>query len=339
MSAAPDYAERLGAWAVAHHGPQARVENVASLGGHSAVTIGFDLVRGTQLLERLVLKLPPPGARAKANFDFLRQVPLFKVLEKHGALAPVARWWTDDPRWFGQPGLIMSRLAGASLPDIFDAQGPQVSPESGKLFLPAMTALLRIHSIDGLAELAGWSTPRLLAEEIDHWVTVLRKSTNTAWVARGEQLRAMLHASAPQECALGIVHGDFYSNNWLFDGDHLTGVVDWESTTLGPVLLDLGWVCMMYDAQSWGPLRRARMGWHPGPQTLLEAYRQGTKLDLSGIGWYRALAGYRLACNTAYYYELHRSGKRVNPAWDVLGESFPFMLERGFEMLERALAS
>lgn len=334
MNYAETYGRQLQAWAAAHRGPDIAVGNVRSLGGHSAVTVGFDLIADGVVAERLVLKVPPPGARAKANFDFLRQVPLFDALAKHGALAPAARWWSEDGRWFGQPCLIMSRLRGTALPDIF---GPKaVYPdrsESEGLFRQAIDALARVHAIDVAADLTAWSSPRPLGQEVDHWLPVLRKSSNRGWVHQGERLHAALSGSMPTSFATGLVHGDFYSNNWLFDDGTLTGIVDWESTTVGAILLDLGWVCMMYDAASWGPMRHANMGWHPGPDCLLAAYASLSATDLSELSWFRALAGYRLACNTAYYYELHQTGRRPNPAWDVLGESFPFMLSRAFELL------
>ena len=49
-------------------------------------------------------------------------------------------------------------------------------------------------------------------------------------------------------------------------------------------------------------------------------------LDLSALDWYRALAAYRLACITAYYFERHRTGKRRNPAWEVLGDAYPHLM-------------
>jgi hypothetical protein len=97
--------------------------------------------------------------------------------------------------------------------------------------------------------------------------------------------------------------------------------------------LDLGWVSMMYDVESWGPMRRRTMDWHPGPDFFIERYGSQSPLDLADVGWYRALAGYRLACITAYYFERHRSGKIDNPAWEVLGESVPFMFNRACALL------
>ncbi len=325
---------QLQTWVAGHYGPEAVLSGVASLGGHSGVTIGFDVRQGDQPEERLVLKVPPRGVRPKDNFDVLRQVPLFGVLGDHGVAAPAIRWSSDDVRWFGQPYIVMTRLPGKSLADIFDQHAPRVPDACGQLFFEAMQALIHIHSIDGMRTLHGWSTPRSLGMEIDHWVGVLRKSTNQAWIREGMELHTLLHTHAPRQWVTGIVHGDFYSNNWLFDEGKLTGVVDWESTTLGPILLDLGWVSMMYDVEAWGPMRRDRMGWHPGPDELIAAYAKSSRIDLSDINWYRALAGYRLACNTAYYFEMHQSGKRHNPAWDVLGESFPFMLARARALLK-----
>jgi aminoglycoside phosphotransferase (APT) family kinase protein len=81
------------------------------------------------------------------------------------------------------------------------------------------------------------------------------------------------------------------------------------------------------------------MGWHPGPDAFIAQYAKKTGTDLTDIGWYRALAGYRLACITAYYLERHRSGKRHNPIWEVFGESFPWLLDRAAALLdERATA-
>lgn len=323
---------QLASWVAAHYGTGATLEGVVSLGGHSGVTIGFDVVHPGLADEQLVLKVPPLGVRAKDNFDVLRQVPLLRVLGEHGVAAPAIRWSSDDVSWFGQPYIVMTRLPGRPLADIFDRDAARVPDSCGALFFEAMESLMLIHSIDG-GSLRGWSAPRTPVMEIDHWVDVLKKSTNVEWIREGMDLHALLHAAAPRHWVTGIVHGDFYSNNWLFDNGRLTGVVDWESTTIGPTLLDLGWVSMMYDAEGWGPLRRKGMGWHPGPDALIAAYAQRSSDDLSGINWYRALAGYRLACNTAYYFEMHKSGKRHNPAWDVLGESFPFMLARARALL------
>lgn len=327
-------AERLTSWSRATYGAAATLHDVRPLGGHSAVTVGFEVHRPGAPAERLVLKAPPPGVSRKNNFDVLRQVPVLQLLAAEGIPAPRAVHWSDDEAAFGSPYLMMSRLPGAAPPDLFGPAAGQGVSGVEALFEQPMRALARLHAIPARDGLPGWRTVRGPAAEIEHWVQVVAKSSDTGWIALAERVRGLLHATMPDEPPIGIVHGDFYSNNWVFDGPVLSGIVDWEGASIGPSLLDLGWVAMMYDRESWGPLRRRSMDWHPGPDFFIEAYRRLSPLDLGAIDWYRALAGYRLSCITAYYFERHRTGKVHNPAWDVLGESGPFMLRRATELLE-----
>jgi len=327
MTALEEIHERLRAWALAQFGAGARVEDSRSLGGHSQVTIGFALHVPGRDIEQLVLKVPPPGVTAQNNFDVLRQVPVLDALAAHGVAAPVARYWSRDTAAFGSPFLMMSRLRGSSPGDVFTDDAGRGIVDRDRQFGDAVRMLVRIHSVADEAFPDG-AVARNAAEEIDHWVKVVGKSSNEAWVAQAMRVRALLHAGTPADVPMGLVHGDYYTNNWVFDGPELSGIVDWEGATIGPVLIDLGWLCMMYDPASWGPLRRQRMGWQPEPEQLIAWYRAASPLDLTNIDWYRALAAYRLACITAYYYERHRSGKRHNPAWDVLGEAFPSLLKQ-----------
>lgn len=324
---ADDIHERLQAWALAQFGAGARAEGMKSLGGHSQVTIGFALQAPGRDPEQLVLKMPPPGVTAQNNFDVLRQVPVLQALVAHGVAAPEARYWSRDTAAFGAPFLMMSRLRGSSPGDVFTADAGRGIVDRDRQFGDAVRMLVRIHSVGDEAFPDG-AVARNVAEEIDHWVKVVHKSSDQAWIAQAMRVRDLLHAGVPPEVPMGLVHGDYYTNNWVFDGPTLSGVVDWEGASIGPVLIDLGWLCMMYDPASWGPLRRRHMGWQPEPAQFIDWYRAASPLDLTHIDWYRALAAYRLACITAYYYERHRTGKRPNPAWDVLGEAFPYLLEQ-----------
>ena len=320
-----DLADRLLAWARTSRGAQARVSAVRALGGHSQITVGFTLHAPGQPDEALVLKMPPAGVSARNNFDVLRQVPLLRMLTRHGIPAPQPRYWSDDTAPFGGPFLMMSRLRGASPGDIFGEHAGAGVVDAAAQFREAARVLARLHAIDP-AEVGTACATRGVAEEIDHWVQVVRRSSNPAWVALAMRVREALHRRQPARVPIGLVHGDYYSNNWVFDGITMSGVVDWEGATLGPSLLDIGWLAVMYEPESWGPLRRPRMDWHPGPRQLVDWYAEASGADLSSIDWYCALAAYRLACITAWYFERHRSGKRRNPAWEVLGEAFEPLL-------------
>ncbi|MGR8950708.1 MAG: phosphotransferase family protein [Gammaproteobacteria bacterium] len=329
--------ERIGIWAKATFGEHVHIDQPKSLGGHSGVTIGFGVYDGATLLDSLVLKMPPAGVARKNNFDVLRQVPLLQALEQHSIKAPRIKWWSDDEQTFGGPYLIMSRLRGSSPPDLFRPEAMQGVENAMSLFEQATDVLVDIHSLDVDEALPDWHVERAIPEEIAHWVKIFHKSNDPQWLELGLAVRDLLEASRPKTVRRGIVHGDYYSNNWVFDGAELSGVVDWEGTSIGPSLLDLGWLYMMYDPASWGPSRRQTMHWQPDPEVLVERYvvrsRWPREEILSDLPWYRALASYRLAAITAYYYEEHRSGRRPNDTWEMFAEAFPFLLSQASNLL------
>lgn len=47
-------------------------------------------------------------------------------------------------------------------------------------------------------------------------------------------------ATRPQDGRLGLVHGDLWYGNTLWDGDRLTAVLDWDCAGVGPAGIDLG---------------------------------------------------------------------------------------------------
>jgi aminoglycoside phosphotransferase (APT) family kinase protein len=321
--------ERLARWARAHVGGDAGVTGVRELPGHSGISFAFDL-GADATVDRLVIRIPPAGVRRSGITDVLRQVPLLQLMEREAVPVPSVRWWGDDERWFGVPYLIVDLVPGATLGDVFAAT-PDVE-DAEPLFRQAVEALAGIHAADWRAALRDWDAPRALAGEVERYAPLLAKSPERDWIARGEGLARRLAESVPPEPAPGVVHNDFYSNNWMFDSGRLTGVLDWEGTFVGAPLLDLGWVCMMYDPPSWSPAHRERIRWSPPVDFIAGAYEAAAGTEPSGLDWYRAFAGYRLSSLTAYYLDLHRRGRRPDAIWENLAESVPVMLERAAEL-------
>lgn len=333
-----DLGARLARWVEAHYGAGAAVASVVRLPGHAGTTVAFDvtLAGETSPPERLVVRLPPAGVRRRGTTDVLRQVPVLRAMERQGVPVPRVRWWGDDERWFGVPYLVVEFVAGATLGgDLFVLdEGPNPDgPAAAEAFGHAVDALAVIHRVDWEQELPGWDRPLPLADEIDRWVPIFEKALDPAWAERGHELREALHASAPPEPEPGVVHADYYSNNWLFSEGRLAAVLDWEATFVGPRLLDLGWLCMMYDPESWAPLHRTRMAWSPPPDFFATRYEAASGAGADHLAWYRALAGYRLAALTAHYHRLHRLGRRPDPVWEVFAESTPYMMRRASQLI------
>jgi aminoglycoside phosphotransferase (APT) family kinase protein len=326
----------LARWAVAHYGADARVDRVAPMPGHAGISFGFDVATDLSS-ERLVVRVAPPGVRRAGPADVLRQVPVLRAAKLSGVPVPNVRWWGDDERWFGSPYFIVERLSGGSL----NCWGPlpDGTPGVRSIFEQAIVALAAVHRIDWRKRLPNWSTPRSLEAEIRAWQPILHKGRNDDWTTCGTELHDLLLRTRPGEPEPTVVHGDFYSNNWVCDEQRLLGVVDWEIAAVGPPLLDVGWLMMMYDPAAWGPSRRSWMTWGPSPAGIAEVYEAAAGRPQANLAWYQALACWRLAAITAMNVYLHRSGKRPDPTWDIIGEAFEPMVQRGHELLLSSAAA
>jgi aminoglycoside phosphotransferase (APT) family kinase protein len=314
--------ELLQRWALAHYGPSAVVEGVYAMPGHAGISFGFDVTHSSSR-DALVVRVPPAGVRRSGNTDVLRQVPLLRAAAAGGVPVAAVRWFSDDERWFGVPYLMVNRLPGGSL----DCWSPISVDESDvrSVFAAAAAALAAIHEL-GPAALAGWGSPRSLREEVAFWEPVLAKGSNEAWQAQALALRDRLLASMPPEPEPALVHGDFYSNNWVSSGPELLAVVVWEIAFLGPPMLDVAWLCMLYDPEGWRGARRQWMGWAPPVDEIVTAYERASGRAVEHLGWYRGLAAWRMAAITAMNHRLHVEGRRADPTWDLIAESFESMV-------------
>lgn len=326
---------RLERWAHAHCGPAARVRDVRRMPGNSGISYGF-VIDHAGSADSLVVRLPPAGVVRRGNTDVMRQVPLLRALHRVGIPVPPVRWADSDESWFGVPYYMVDFLRGEST-RLFDTGLAEQTDGSGlkPVFVEAMAVLAAIHQVDWRRELDGWAAPRDLRTEISSWTPSLRKANDAAWIRRGLEVHDHLLETMPERTPVGIVHGDFYSNNWLFADGRLTAVLDWEIASIGPIGLDLGWICMMYDTRSWGPDRHRWQSWSPTPEFLVDAYQSAGGTAVADLSWFRALAGFRLSCITALSLRLHRTGRRPDAAWEVLADSAQYMLDRADELLSR----
>jgi len=326
----------LAAWARNAFGDEAGVGEVVRFPGHGGITFSFGVTRGGRLLDRLVIKVPPVGVAQKDNADVLRQVPILQLMAARGVRVPKVRAWgrTEDGP-FPVPFIIVDHVRGGTLGDIFDGQMTVSGDEARRLHDQGIAELAAIHATPwDVPELEGWSSIRPLEQEVEHWVPILRKGRDPEWIDHGLRVRERLLATVPAERQTGIVHGDFYPNNWLFHEGELSAVLDWENAIVGPQLVDIGWLCMMWDPKSWGPKRRPWIDPALDPEWILARYEHHAGRQVPQAGWYRALAGYRLACLTSYYLRLHRIGRRVDPVWEVFGDGFHHMLDQAQALLD-----
>jgi aminoglycoside phosphotransferase (APT) family kinase protein len=306
------------------------VLGVRPMPGHSGLSFGFE-VRGAAGPARHVLRLPPAGVRHEGPSDVLRQATLLRALAPTAVPVTPVSWAGDDPRWFDRPYLVAEWLDGATV-GLEAAGGLPGGLDAETAAREAVAALRALHRLDAARLLPGWEAATPTADLL-RWDRFAERGADPALLALAPEVRARLLAAPPQGGGVGLRHGDFQWSNLLFHEGTLRAVLDWELASVGPVLHDLGWLCVFSDPGSW----EGEGMWSitVAPERLGDLYAADGG-DLDGLAWHRALAGYSFAVIAAFNLMLHRRGKRVDPHYELLAPSIPRLLERALEVLEGA---
>jgi aminoglycoside phosphotransferase (APT) family kinase protein len=331
----PTLQAQLERWAADRFGAGVTVAGLEAMPGHAGLSFGFRVLDPAGVcLDDLVMRMPPKGVRRRGNTDVLRQVPLLQALRAAGVPVAEVRHWSDDESWFEVPFFMVGRLPGETY--IVRKPDPRVAAWGlgpDEVFGQAVEALALVHTFDWRSKLASWEEPRDLVDEIHYWDPILAKAAEPDWVGMGERTRDLLLANVPADPQVGVFHGDFQTNNILYDAGGLVAVLDWEISGIGAQLLDLGWLIMMNDPLSWhhdGLIRDV-----PSFDGVVERYAaaSGRAVTLDDVAWYRALAGYRFGVITGLNVMLHRTGKRVDPEWEHIARSAPALFGRAADLL------
>jgi aminoglycoside phosphotransferase (APT) family kinase protein len=314
--------------------PEASAEGVAALPGHAGFSFRFTLhARGAS--EPLVLRLAPPGVRIYGTADVARQARLIQVLAQRGIPVPPVRWYGDEPNWFGRPYSVVELLPGATVAQL-DEGGALSAGLCAAVVEQAVDVLARLHALEPVAPARWLEEPLEPVRDVERWDRFVERSADPELVALAPALRRRLIERAPRRFRIGMFHGDFQWSNLLVHADALVAVLDWELAAVGPVLNDLGWLCLFSDPESWGEDHPA-LPPAPPPEEVEQAYRHAWGEALDGdVAWFRALAGYKFAAISGFNLMLHRRGKRPDPYWERLESSIPRLLARGLKVLDES---
>jgi aminoglycoside phosphotransferase (APT) family kinase protein len=106
--------------------------------------------------------------------------------------------------------------------------------------------LAAIHRIDP-APAAGAIPVRTFAQTVDHWHGVYH-AARLVEDPVVEEAYAWVRSRAPEPVAPCLVHGDYRIGNCLIDGGRVSGILDWELSSIGDPRFDLGYMALDYHA-------------------------------------------------------------------------------------------
>jgi aminoglycoside phosphotransferase (APT) family kinase protein len=187
----------------------------------------------------------------------------------------------------------------------------------GEALVRAAAALGAVdHNAVGLADLGkpeGWHE-----RQVERWRSQLDGYRSTpnydGALPYVEEIARWLSANLPNEKRIGIVHGDFQFANVMFSlhAPRISGVVDWELTSLGDPLLDLGWILTSWWEQGDPDGKRPLVQpWENflSRADLVRLYGSVSGRDMNDMPWFFALACYKLACLLEGTYARSKQGQ------------------------------
>lgn len=313
--------------------PAARISHPITLPGHAGQSYSFEAdwrAGGRPVHEKLVIRLAPAGVRIAGPADVARQARIMASISDSPVPVPPVRWFDDDPRWFGRPYFVVGFVEGDKLGEM------QVSRDEARpLVRSVIETLAALHAVEWQSRRSVWGEPFAVAEEIkrlDHLID--RPTLDPAAVARAPLLRERLRSSLPADSRVGCVHGDYQWSNCLLHRGRLVAVIDWELSQIGATLLDLGWICLFSDPDSWADAVLVPKQL-PSPDEIVSIYARSARFPVSmtEVRWFQAFSAYRFGVITVFNLMLHRRGKRHDPVWEEIGRSAPRLFERGLELL------
>ena len=281
--------------------------------GHSNLTYLITDAAGREI----VLRRPPFGSKVKSAHDMGREFRILSRLAGAFPLAPRPLANSDDSGVLGAPFYVMERLRGT----VFRGATPPVAltPEKKRAIDEALIdTLAGLHAFDyRAAGLASLGRPDgYIERQISGW-TKRYADAKTDSIPEIEQMAVWLAAHQPKESGAALIHNDYKFDNVVLDNDdpaQVVGILDWEMSTLGDPLMDLGTALAWWvEAGDSEELRAFAFGptFAPGSLTrreLAERYAKTSGRDVSGIAFHYCFSLFKNAVVTQQIYARYRAG-------------------------------
>jgi aminoglycoside phosphotransferase (APT) family kinase protein len=262
--------------------------------GHSNVTY---------LLRRegceVILRRPPRPPLPPSAHDVLREARVLRALGPTPARVPDVLAVCDDDAVIGAPFFVMQKVEGhvvtSAVPPSLDTL-----EDRRRMGEELVDALVEVHAIDWQAAgLEGFGKPTGYLERQLKRFLGLWEHNKTRDIPQVETVAEWLKSNFPQSGPSTVVHGDYRLGNTMFAPQapaRLCAIFDWEMSTIGDPLADLGYMCTLWvdrDDPSLGMFELGgitREEGFPLRAELVARYEERSGRSMTDIRWYQTLA-------------------------------------------------
>jgi aminoglycoside phosphotransferase (APT) family kinase protein len=267
-------------------------------GGTSKLTFELSSAAGS-----LILRRPPSGVLLPSAHDMMREARVQGALAQTSvSVAPIVLV-EDSVDLIGARFYVMEKVDGLVIRDEVPAGYADSAADRIAMADALVDTLVELHAVDPAAVgLADYGRPDgYLARQVRRWSDQWQRS-KTHDVAPVKELARRLATVEFASPGPAIVHGDYRLDNCLMDvasPARVTAVLDWELSTLGDPLADLGMLLFYWcGAGESAPVLTSAVtaeAGFPDRAHLAQRYAERSGVDLEALSWYVAFSHFKFA--------------------------------------------
>ena len=198
---------------------------------------------GAEIERALILRRDPPASLIET--DRTTEFRAYQAFHRLGLPVPEPIALELDAAVLERPFFVMEEITGCEVASILVPDPYGKNRE--KIGAQFWSVLGRIAKADvdaiGLGDLEGERNPKSAwSHEVMRWEKVIAEDEREPQPIARAALRWLKRNAPPAAQKLSVVHGDYRTGNFLFDGQgEIRAILDWEMAHLGDPLEDLAW--------------------------------------------------------------------------------------------------
>ena len=290
-----------------------------------------------------VLRRPPLAHVLPTAHDMAREYRVLRALADTEVPVPRTLALCEDRDVNGAPFYVMELVDGVILrtADELATLSPDQAAACSRQLIDV---LARLHSIDfDVIGLGDFGHPDgFLERNVRRWGEQWQRS-KTRELSGVDELARRLTAAMPESGPPAIVHGDYRLDNTMLapdDPGRIVAVLDWEMSTLGDPLTDVGLFLLYWGYRDGGavasPWAVTGGSGFLSRDEIIARYAQQSGRTIDTLDFYVVLASYKLAVILEGINARFQMGKTLGEGFDTIGEMVTGLVDAALDIANQS---
>ena len=244
------------------------------------------------------------GEGIMAPYDMVRQFRVMQALGPTAVPVPRVLWLEPDVSVLGAQFYVVEYIKAETPGRLLDRNSSTFAPRMKSY----IDTLAKIHAVDWRLHDLAFLVDDEPGDAADHAIHAADRFValveSDAELALFSHARQWLEDHKPAVVDLSFVHVDCSVSNYMFSGNEVVAVVDWELSTISSALRDIGlYVTMLFKFRPESSLDEQLQE----REEFLGMYQVATGADYEQLPFWEAAACFQMAAATSQPLHTHKA--------------------------------